>query len=119
MAYTLDVKDKCVLITGASSGLGAHFAELLASAGARVVLAARRQEQIDGLCAQIKQQGGQAFAVVMDVCDETSIKSAVQRIESEFAPIDVLVNNAGIALTKSFLDTNNDEWRRLLDTNLV
>ncbi len=119
MSYTLDIKDRCVLITGASSGLGAHFANLAANAGAQVVLAARRQERIEQHRDNIRQRGGKALAVVMDVCDETSITDALLKVDSDFAPVDVLVNNAGISITKTFLDTKDEDWRKLIDTNLI
>lgn len=117
--FALDIQGKCILITGASSGLGAHFAECMAASGGKVVLVARRTDNLETLRDTIIEQGGQAFAVAMDVCNQSNIQQAIAQIESEFAPVDVLVNNAGIALTKTFLDTNNEDWRCLLDTNLI
>ncbi len=114
-----DLKDKCIVVTGASSGLGVHFATLAAAAGAVVALAARRIDKLHELQDKICQDGGRAYSVQMDVCDEPSVEQALQAIENEFAPIDVLVNNAGIAINKSFLDTNNSDWQRLSDTNLI
>jgi NAD(P)-dependent dehydrogenase (short-subunit alcohol dehydrogenase family) len=107
--------DKTVLITGASSGLGAHFAHLLATHGARVVLAARRLSALENEVAAINAAGGQARAVTMDVTDPASVKAAYDAA----GPIDVLINNAGVAGDpKKFLDTGEDDWRFVVDTNL-
>jgi 3-oxoacyl-[acyl-carrier protein] reductase len=114
-----DLTGKCILITGASSGLGAHFAELASQAGAAVALAARRTDRINEQCEKINNRGGRAFAVHMDVCEGESIVKAVKQVEEEFLPVDVLVNNAGIAITKTFLETDEDDWNRLVDTNLI
>ncbi|MGI9293230.1 MAG: SDR family NAD(P)-dependent oxidoreductase [Pseudomonadales bacterium] len=107
------------MITGASSGLGTHFATIAAAAGAAVALVSRRTDRLNALQETICRNGGRAYAVPMDVCEEVSIENALEAIEREFAPIDVLVNNAGIAVTKTFLDTDNNDWNRLVDTNLV
>lgn len=114
-----DLSGKCILITGASSGIGAHFAGVAAGAGASVALVARREDRLADQVDAIRRAGGQAFAVAMDVCDEASIEKALGTIEREFAPVDVLINNAGIAVTKTFLDTDNQDWNRLLDTNVI
>lgn len=114
-----DLSGKCIVVTGASSGLGAHFAALAAASGASVALVARRTDRLEALQEKIRQDGGRAYSAQMDVCDETSVETALQAIESEFAPIDALVNNAGIAINKTFLDTDNNDWQRLTDTNLI
>ena len=115
----LDITDKCILVTGASSGLGAHFAELAALRGARVVLAARREERLASLASIIESAGGQVFSVRMDVCDESSIAQALECVEREFSPVDVLVNNAGVSVTRPFLETDNADWRYQLETNVI
>ncbi|RLQ22528.1 SDR family oxidoreductase [Seongchinamella sediminis] len=114
-----DLSGKCVLVTGASGGLGAHFADVAAAAGARVVLAARREDRLAEQVAAITGRGGLAHAVAIDVCDQQSIATALDRIEREVAPLDVLVNNAGISVVKAFLDTDEEDWRRQLDTNVI
>ena len=118
-ANLFDLKGKCVLITGASSGLGAHFAQVAAEAGASVALVARREDRLAVQVEKIQRRGGSATAMVMDVCDESSIGRALEHVERDFAPVDVLINNAGIAINKPFLDTDNRDWNRLIDTNVI
>jgi len=102
---------KTALVTGASSGLGRHFAQLLARHGARVIVAARRREALDGVAAAL---GDAARAVTLDVRDAP----AVERTMAELGPLDIVVNNAGIALTGKALDVDDDDWQRVLDTDL-
>jgi len=102
---------KTALVTGASSGLGRHFAQLLARHGARVIVAARRREALDGVAAAL---GDGARAVTLDVRDA----AAVARTMAALGPLDVVVNNAGIALTGKALDVDDDDWQRVLDTDL-
>jgi len=87
---------RTVLVTGASSGLGAHFAQVLAAAGATVVLTARREGPLQDLVSTIASRGGKAICAPMDVTDEASVVSAFDRAEAEVGPIDTLVANAGI-----------------------
>ncbi|HSM68830.1 MAG TPA: SDR family NAD(P)-dependent oxidoreductase, partial [Xanthomonadales bacterium] len=105
---------KCALVTGASSGLGEHFAQVLARAGASVVLSARRMDRLETLAARINDLGGRAFAVRMDVTDENSIRQALDRVDADFVPPDILVNNAGIAPTQPFLKTDDGVWRAVV-----
>ncbi len=109
---------RCALITGASSGLGAHFARLLAAQGAKVALAARRLDRLEALAQEIEAAGGTALAVACDVTDEASVVEAVARAAAGLGPLDVLVNNSGITGRKPFLDATADEWDSVLDTNL-
>ena len=102
---------KTALVTGASSGLGRHFAQLLARHGARVIVAARRREALDGVAAAL---GDAARAVTLDVRDA----AAVERTMAALGPLDIVVNNAGIALTGKALDVDDDDWQRVLDTDL-
>ena len=110
---------KVALVTGASSGLGRHFAAVLAEAGAHVALAARRMDKLEALAREIAARDGRALAVAMDVTDAASIRAAVDAAETELGPIAILVNNAGIAATRAFLDEKEEEWRALLETNLA
>ncbi|MFV8783135.1 SDR family NAD(P)-dependent oxidoreductase [Microbulbifer sp. SA54] len=112
------VAGKVVLVTGASSGFGQHFAEVFAEAGARVVLGARRAEQLQSVCDGIVDRGGEAIAVPMDVTDSQSIRSAFDAAETRFGTVDVVVNNAGISIPKLLLDLTDDDWRGVVDTNL-
>lgn len=109
---------RTALVTGASGGLGRHFALVLARAGASVAVAARRAELLADVAAEITAGGGTAAAVALDVTDGASIKAAFDDAEKALGPIDVLVNNAGVALTKPALETDEADWDHVLDTNL-
>ncbi len=106
------------LVTGASSGLGRHFATTLAGAGARVAVAARRKDLLDALVGEIEDAGGSAFAVTLDLTDSVSVADAVAAVETDFGPVDILVNNAGIAIDKPIFETTEQDWDLVLDTNL-
>jgi len=106
------------LITGASSGLGRHFAHTLARAGARVALAARRVDALQAVAKEIAALGGHAYPVRMDVCAADEVASAIAQVEREFAAIDILVNNSGIAAAQPMLELTEGDWDRVLDTNL-
>ena len=118
MSDPYDLESKVVLITGASQGLGKQFAELLCAKGARVVLAARQVAKITSLKEELEAKGGIAYAVEMDVLDQQSISDCVEVVEHELGSIDVLVNNAGVAINKFFLDVTEEEYDSVLGTNL-
>ena len=109
---------KTVLVTGASSGLGRHFAQVLAGAGAKVAVAARRVEKLESLAAEIADAGGSAVAVGMDVTDRSSVTAALDEVTSESGVPEVLINNAGIATGAGDLDVTDADWHKVLDTNL-
>ena len=102
------------LVTGASSGLGRHFALLLAAHGAHVVAAARRTSALDGVVSEIHAAGGEARTIALDVRDAASVAAAI----GEIGKLEIVVNNAGVALTKPVLETDDDAWEQVLDTNL-
>jgi NAD(P)-dependent dehydrogenase (short-subunit alcohol dehydrogenase family) len=118
MSYVLSLKGRNALITGASSGLGEHFAHVLARAGATVALAARRQESLERVRKDIEAQGHSAVAVAMDVTDAASVSSALTKAAGRLGKLDILVNNAGTTLTKPFLDVTETEWDGVIKTNL-
>ncbi len=109
---------KTVLVTGASSGLGQHFARVLAGAGAKVALAARRRDRLETLAGEIADAGGAAVAVGMDVTDRDSVTAALDEIAAELSIPEVLVNNAGIATGAGALDITDADWHKVMDTNL-
>jgi NAD(P)-dependent dehydrogenase (short-subunit alcohol dehydrogenase family) len=109
-----DLSGKTALVTGASSGLGAHFARCLGGAGAAVVLAARRADRLESLQAELAKSGVQAKAIDLDVTSSKSVASAL----SAAGPIDVLVNNAGISIVKPALEMPDEDWDAVVDTNL-
>jgi NAD(P)-dependent dehydrogenase (short-subunit alcohol dehydrogenase family) len=108
-----DISGKYALITGASSGLGRHFAHLLAARGASVVLAARRADALDEVCRSIKSEGGSAQPLVLDVADGEAVRAA---IASE--PLDIVINNAGISRTGALIDLPPDDWQSVIDVDL-
>ena len=112
------LKGKNALVTGASSGLGKHFAKVLAGAGASVVVAVRRLDKLSKLVVEITEADGIATAVEMDVTDNDSVKAAFDKAEVSFGVIDVLINNAGVADPKYFLDIDESSWDFILETNL-
>ena len=117
-AELFSVRNKVALVTGASSGLGARFAELLAENGASVVLVARRAERLTALQAQIEKAGGKAIAVAADVRDRTAMAKAFDAAEEAFGTVTILVNNAGVAHAGRAVEMAEEEWRRIVSTNL-
>ena len=116
----MQLEGKTALVTGASSGLGRHFAHLLAREGARVVVAARRVDALTALSDEIGRQGGTCIPLAMDVTDPDSVAAAFQQIERDLAaPLSILVNNAGVAHTRAALDLSATEWAQVLQPNLT
>lgn len=109
---------RVALVSGASSGLGRHFAGVLARAGARVALGARRVDESQRAVDEIAAAGGTAVAVPLDVTDESSIEAALHTIEAQLGKVDTLVNNAGVASVQAALDVDGAAWDRIIDTNL-
>jgi NAD(P)-dependent dehydrogenase (short-subunit alcohol dehydrogenase family) len=109
---------RTALVTGASSGFGRRFAQVLAGAGAKVGLAARRIDVLRQLEAEIRADGGQAQAFAMDVTDRASVAGAVAETEAALGPVTVLVNNAGIPSGAFFTKTTEEEWRSVMSVNL-
>ncbi len=117
MTYSIDLSGRVAFVTGASSGLGAQFAKVLARSGAAVVLAARRIEKLKDLRAQIEGEGGDAHVVGLDVTDVDSIKAAVAHAETEMGSIDILVNNSGVSTTQRIQDVSEEDFDYIFDTN--
>ena len=111
------LKGKLVLVTGASSGLGTHFAQLLASCGAKVAVAARRADKLQSVVDGITQAGGEARAFSLDVSNAQSVKACFDTI-AEWAVPDVIVNNAGVTVTRALLDQTEEDFDSVIDTNL-
>jgi 3-oxoacyl-[acyl-carrier protein] reductase len=109
---------RVALVTGASSGLGARFAEVLAANGAAVGLAARRVDRLGDVAARIKASGGRTVAVAADVTDRAAMSRAFDAVEAEFGAVTILINNAGVAHAGRAVELAEAEWRRVLDTNL-
>lgn len=112
------LEGKVVLVTGASSGFGQRFAPVLARQGAKLVVAARRRDPLLALEEEIESDGGRCLAVTMDVGDRHSIVEAYDQAEAAFGCVDVVINNAGIGLSNPLLKITEEEWDKVLDTNL-
>ncbi len=117
MSYTIDLSGRVALVTGASSGLGAQFARVLARSGAAVVLAARRTEKLRDLRTEIEAEGGDAHVVKLDVTDPDSIRSAVAHAETEVGTIDILINNSGVSTTQKLVDVTPTDYDFIMNTN--
>lgn len=111
------LRGKLALATGASSGLGMHFAQVLAGAGARVAVAARRADKLKGAVDAIEAQGGDARAFALDVTDHASVRSCFDALCAWGVP-DVVVNNAGVTVTRPVLEQTEQDFDQVLDTNL-
>ncbi|XOV85204.1 MAG: SDR family NAD(P)-dependent oxidoreductase [bacterium] len=119
MDQPFDLQNKVVAITGASSGFGHHFAGVLAAAGAKVVLGARRIDRLEDRVAQIRQTGGQAQACALDVREKDSISRFIHFAFEQYGRLDVLINNAGVeAGAKTYAMIDEDDWDFVIDTNL-
>ncbi len=118
MSKRFDLSGKVALVTGASSGLGVHFARTLADAGAAVVLAARRADRLASLQAELQKSGAKAAAVTLDVQSGEAVAAAFDQAEAALGPVDVVVNNAGISIVKPALEMPEQDWDSVVDTNL-
>jgi NADP-dependent 3-hydroxy acid dehydrogenase YdfG len=115
---TEGIKDKVVVITGASSGLGEATARLLSAQGASVVLGARREDRIEALARALTANGGKAIAMTTDVTDRAQVKKLVDSAVEAWGRIDVMLNNAGLMPQASLERLKIDEWDRTIDVNL-
>ncbi|AKP67582.1 SDR family oxidoreductase [Companilactobacillus ginsenosidimutans] len=112
------IKDKVVIITGASSGIGAATAVLLAKKGAKLVLGARREDKLQQLADKIKQDGGEAIYQVTDVVNPDDNESLVKIAKTTFGKVDVMFLNAGLMPNSPLSDLKTDEWNRMVDVNI-
>ena len=113
------LKDTAALVTGASSGIGAATASVLAAHGAAVALAARRRDRLDALAADIRGQGGTALVLECDVTDQQQAAGAVERTVAELGRLDTLINNAGVMLLGPAAGAPLSEWQRMVDLNVL
>jgi NAD(P)-dependent dehydrogenase (short-subunit alcohol dehydrogenase family) len=115
---SFDLANQVALVTGASSGIGRHLAELLAAAGAKVALAARRVDRLAEAAREIEATGGQCLPVACDVTRSDSVATAVAVAENTLGALTILVNNAGVVVAKPVLQHTEEEWDYVVDTNL-
>jgi NAD(P)-dependent dehydrogenase (short-subunit alcohol dehydrogenase family) len=112
------IAGQVALVTGASSGIGRHFAVLLAAAGVKVALAARRVERLAELAREIEAAGGQSLPIACDVTRSDDVAAAVAAAENELGPLTLLVNNAGVVVSKPLFEHTEADWDHVIDTNL-
>jgi NAD(P)-dependent dehydrogenase (short-subunit alcohol dehydrogenase family) len=117
-AQIFDLAGKVALVTGASSGLGVRFAEVLAENGAAVALVARRADRLGGVRARIEKSGGRAVAIEADVRERAAMQRAFDAAEQAFGTVTILVNNAGVVQAGRAVEITEEDWRRVLSTNL-
>ena len=110
---------KVALVTGASSGIGEATAIALAEAGAAVAIGARRRDRLEGLARKLTDSGARVLTVDLDVTDEAACRDAVARTRAELGGLDVLVNNAGVMLLGTLVGADTEDWRRMMDTNVM
>lgn len=113
-----NIAQKVIVITGASSGIGEATARLLAQQGARVVLGARRTERLEALAAEIRNQGGSAEYLAVDVTRQEQVQALVDLAVQHFGRVDVLINNAGVMPLSRLDALKVDEWNRMIDVNI-
>ena len=118
MADPFSLAGRVALVTGASSGLGRHFAATLAGAGASVIVTARRLDRLAEVVAEIEAAGGRARALALDVTDGASVAAAFEKASVDVGLPDVVVANAGIAVERPVLDQSEADWDAVIDTNL-
>jgi clavulanate-9-aldehyde reducatase len=110
---------RTALVTGASSGIGRAIALALAEAGARVAVGARRRDRLTALAARIEEVGADALPLDLDVTDEAACRRAVEQTVEELSGLDILVNNAGLMLLGQVEGADTEDWRRMVDTNVL
>jgi NAD(P)-dependent dehydrogenase (short-subunit alcohol dehydrogenase family) len=115
---SFDLAGQVALVTGASSGIGRHLAELFAAAGAKVALAARRADRLAEAAREIAAAGGQCLPVACDVTRSDSVAAAVAMAETRLGPLSILINNAGVVVAKPVLQHTEEEWDYVVNTNL-
>ncbi|MDR1348535.1 MAG: SDR family oxidoreductase [Prevotellaceae bacterium] len=114
----INLNEKVAVVTGASSGLGADAARSYAQAGANVAVLARRKEKLDKLAEELSALGVEVMAVSCDVTDEEQVKSAIKQIVSKFGKIDILLNNAGVAVRGGVHQLSAEDWDKSFNTNV-
>lgn len=113
-----DLTGKVALVTGASSGIGRACAIALASQGAKVAVAARRLDKLTTVVAEIKSRGKESLAIQVDITQKSQIEAAMAQIVSAFGHLDILINNAGVYENTPLATTTEEQWDKILDTNL-
>lgn len=115
----ISIQDQIVLITGASSGIGEACARVFAQAGAKLILVARRKERLEQLADELSKDGSSVYVLALDVCDRTSVESALSNLPEPWSAIDILINNAGLSRgLNKFQEGDFQDWEEMIDTNI-
>lgn len=114
----MDIKDKVVLITGASEGIGAAAARVFADAGAKLALVARSAGKLEALANELKTKGAEAIAVPADISDPEQVRRAVEQTAAHFGRLDVLINNAGKAAIGTLAEVGQGDFQEIIDLNI-
>ncbi|GAP97984.1 SDR family NAD(P)-dependent oxidoreductase [Leptolyngbya sp. NIES-2104] len=116
---TSRLANQVAIVTGASSGIGEATAIALAVAGVKVALAARRVDRLTTLSQQIQDQGGTVMAIETDIADEVQVRNLVQKVQTNWGQIDILINNAGVMLLGPIDGADTEDWRRMINVNVL
>lgn len=114
----MKLRDRVAIVTGAGRGIGQAIAEAMAKEGAKIVVAEVSEQRGNKIAAEIKQAGGQAVFIKLDVSNSNEIKAAVENILKQFGKIDILVNNAALGQAESFLEGDEQRWDKVISVNL-
>jgi NADP-dependent 3-hydroxy acid dehydrogenase YdfG len=114
-----DLDGRIALVTGASSGIGEATAVALAAQGAAVAIGARRTDRLQALAERLTKEGSRVLSLELDVTDESACRAAVTRTQEELGGLDILVNNAGVMLLGPIVGADTEDWRRMLNTNVL
>ncbi|MDO4555043.1 MAG: SDR family oxidoreductase [Lachnospiraceae bacterium] len=115
---SMDVTGKVAIVTGGTKGLGYGIVMMLAAHGAKVVITSRHQDDCDAVAAEVKEMGGEALGIKTDVQSISEIENLVSKTVEAFGRLDIMINNAGVAITKRLTEMTEDEYNRVLDSNL-
>ena len=119
MKDPFDITGKIAVVTGASSGLGAHFARVLAARGAKVAAVARRRDRLDAVVSEITATGGSALAIPGDVSQESSLETCLATVRERLGVPEILVNNAGVSVVRDAQSLSRADWDHVIGTNLT
>lgn len=119
MQDIFDIRERVAVVTGASSGIGLHLAEFLASRGAKVAAVARQFDKLEAVVGEIKAAGGEAMAVRCDVTSDSSIQECLATVKAAWGAPHILLNNAGVGVVKDALSVTREDWDRVVATNLT
>ncbi len=114
----MNLKNKTIIVTGSGRGIGKYIAKRLAAEGANIVVTARTKEEIEKVSSEINSKGGSAISIMGDVTRQADVRNIIVKTINKFGKVDILINNAGVGLRKSLLDTEEEEFSEVMDVNV-